>query len=147
MRRASTVPTQTDQSTWLALVAECVTANVQGNLLESYGGNLKSTSPATVEIATAQSCTFSNNQCFLDEPTGTTGPLLVVGIQAQSVIAMGNLVNGPTADRTATRVSMALTVPAGNIPPVTVIGNITTMGISVNNAPIPTAMQPLNVIG
>ncbi|HEY6250655.1 MAG TPA: DUF6519 domain-containing protein [Candidatus Angelobacter sp.] len=144
VRRASIVPAQPDQAQWLALFALGQTVNIQGNLLESFGSN----SPGAVQI-NSQQCIFSNNQCFLDDPSGANTPILVINLIAtQSIIAMGNRVQGPTASTSpAPSPSMALSVPAvGNIPPVTVIGNVTSAGISVNNGPVPTPMAPLNVI-
>jgi hypothetical protein len=40
---------------------------------------------------------------------------------------------------------MILMLPAANIPPVTVIGNITSAGIAVQPSGMPPAMAPLNI--
>jgi hypothetical protein len=146
VRRASTVPPQPDQSTWLAMQVFGDTLNVRGNLLESFGGIVGSQppQPSTATIAALQSCIFSNNQCFLDDPSGKTSPTLVVEVAGHSIIAMGNRVQGPSGEGAS---SMALVVPvATNIPSVTVVGNITTAGILVNSGPVPAAMAPLNII-
>jgi hypothetical protein len=144
VRRASSPPSKPDQSVWLALAAAGQTITVRGNLFESFGGG--GTLPGTVDISAAQSCTFSNNQCFLDDPDG--GFCLVVTIQSQlSIVAMGNLVKGPVdkAVPSLSTPSMELIVPAGDIPPVTVIGNITSSGILVSPSGMPAAMAPLNI--
>ncbi len=145
VRRATTTPTKLDQSIWYALDAIGQTISVQGNLFESYAGN--SQEPGTVAIEASLSCTFSNNQCFLNDPNGDDSPALVVEISAPSIIAMGNLVQGPTGGLpTMAPASMILNLPSGTkVPPVTVIGNITSMGITVLPGPMPAAMVPLNI--
>lgn len=145
VRRATTPPSKPDQSSWLALAAKGQTVTVQGNLFESFGGT--GTTPGTVEIFATQPCTFSNNQCFLDDPDNESYDLVVLIDSQQSIIAMGNLVKGPLID-VATHIpppSMELIVPAGDNPPVTVIGNITSMGIVVSPSGMPSAMVPLNI--
>jgi len=151
VRRASIPPAQPAQIPSLALFAIAQTASIHGNLLESFGSN----SPGVAQITTQQ-CVFSNNQCFLDDPSNPTagGPILAINIIAtQLIIAMGNRVQGPTSAvgtalaGGATVPSMALTVPVvRDVIAVTVIGNITSSGISVNNNPVPAPMAPLNII-
>jgi len=145
VRRSLTAPTQPDQSLWYALLAFGDNISAQGNLFESYGGNLQQ--PGTVSIEAALSCTFSNNQCFLDNPSGNDSPALVVEVAAAgSIIALGNLVKGPTAQVAGVVLySMILNVPGSKTAPVTVIGNITSMGISVLPSGMPAAMAPLNI--
>jgi hypothetical protein len=141
VRRATVPPAKLDKSTWLALEAKGDVISVEDNLFESFGGSPKV--PGTVGIVALQTCTFSNNQCFLDDPAG--GPPLVVEVEAPSIIAMGNRVKGPVNTLgTAAFVSMLLLVP-GDKPPVTVIGNITSAGIKVQPGGIPAAMVPLNI--
>jgi hypothetical protein len=146
VRRSLTIPTKFDESLWAALAAVGVVVSVQGNLLESFGGRPDAT--GTANIAATQTCTFSNNQCFLDSPNNSGQSLVVAVFAEQSIVAMGNLVKGPTI-QVAGAVpppSMTLTVPgAGDIPPVTVIGNITSMGINVLPSGMPAAMAPLNI--
>jgi hypothetical protein len=145
VRRAGTPPSKPDQSVWLALEAYGQTITVQGNLFESFGGS--GTFPGTVAIIALQPCTFSNNQCFLDDPDGGGFDLVVAVESQQSIIAIGNLVKGPV-DNAVTHVpppSMELIVPGKDNPPVTVIGNITSMGIVVLPSGMPSVMVPLNV--
>lgn len=148
VRRATIPPAQLDQNPWLALFGIGMTVNVQGNLLESFGNN----TPGAVQLFTQQ-CVFSNNQCFLDDPSGAGNPVLAINlIAAQSIIAMGNRVQGPTSPPggltpASAPPSMALSVPVVvNSPAATVIGNITSAGITVNNVGVPAPMAPLNVI-
>jgi len=102
-----------------------------------------------VLVSAQTSATFSNNQCFLDDPNNF-GLTLVVEVSSQaSIIAMGNLVKGPIqpSDAGAHSPSMELLVPSSfKIAPVTVIGNITSSGISVVPSGMPAAMVPLNII-
>ncbi|HKD84303.1 MAG TPA: DUF6519 domain-containing protein [Terriglobales bacterium] len=147
VRRATIPPAQPDQSIWLALAAAGVAVNVQGNLLESFGGTPQAA--ATVIISAQQGCTFSNNQCFLDDPSGGNSPVLVTSITAQAIIASGNLVKGPTLFTSGAPAppSLALNVPATKILPMTAVGNITSNGIFVNNSPLAAPWAPLNVQG
>jgi hypothetical protein len=143
--RRATTPTPA-KSQCLALEAVGDVVSVQGNLFESFGGGTPAF-PGTVAIAALSSCTFSNNQCFLDD-SNDSGLNLVVQVSAQqSIIAMGNRVKGPvgTTVSNAGPVSMILMLPAANIPPVTVIGNITSAGIAVQPSGMPPAMAPLNI--
>jgi hypothetical protein len=144
VRRATVPPSKPDKSTWLALEAKGDVISVEDNLFESFGGSVP-TVPGTVGIVALQTCTFSNNQCFLDDPNAS-GLNLVVEVEAPSIIALGNRVKGPVspAGLNLGQVSMLLLVP-GDKPPVTVIGNITSAGIKVQPAGIPPAMVPLNI--
>lgn len=134
---------------WLALNASGLTVSVQGNVLESFIGKPKSGGPpSTVAIEALQSCTFSNNQCYLDFPDPQA---FVVFVRSEeSIIAMGNRVKGPNVKSTKKLISppsMALLAPTladPKIPAVTVIGNITSMGIDVPPG-MPAAMVPLNI--
>ncbi|HEU5255800.1 MAG TPA: DUF6519 domain-containing protein, partial [Vicinamibacterales bacterium] len=145
VRRMTVPPPKPDKSIWRALEAKGDVVNVEDNLFESFGG-VTATSPGTVAISAAQTCTFSNNQCFLDDPDNTNLNL-VVEVESQSIIALGNRVKGPLSPGGLHLgpVSMILIVPPGDKPPVTVIGNITSMGIEVQPAGMPAAMVPLNI--
>jgi hypothetical protein len=145
VRRAATPPAKPDETIWFALNAVCETITVQGNLLESFGGNTDL--PGAVLINASQSCIFSNNQCFLDDPAGTGHPLVVAIQSKQSIIAMGNMVEGPTEAGTDNPPpSVTLTAGSKKIPQVTAIGNITSSGITVQPGGMPAAMKPLNII-
>ena len=137
VRRQVTPPSGQDESSFLALVvAGDSTTNVQGNSLESFGGlgNL----PGTVLIGIDQPCTFSNNQCFLDG--ANERQFVVVGITAQSLILMGNFVQGPADSQP----SVDLTISA-TLRPLTAVGNITSAGINLNGAALPDPWAPLNI--
>lgn len=144
--RRTTSTDQPNQSLWLALAGYGDTVNVQGNLLESDGGTGQE--PGTVYLIALQTCTFSNNECFLDNAAGSQ-QILVAGIQAQAVIAMGNLVQGPRgfSDAGITLPSLALSVPTNTkLPAVTVVGNMTGSGITVNGNALTTPWAPLNIL-
>src|SRR5579872_1463781 len=154
IRRSVTPPATRDQSISLALQLIGIVVSVQGNLLESFGGNVATApsgpqTPGTVGILALDSCTFSNNQCFLDNADPSAQVNVVAVGAGGSIIAMGNLVKGPKAqqpDETAAAASLSLAVATANRenPPVTVIGNITSSGIFVVPR-MPPAMGPLNV--
>jgi Family of unknown function (DUF6519) len=139
------LPAQPQANLWLALGAIGFTVSVEGNLLESFFG--QKAMPSTVAILTFLSCTFSNNQCYLDSPDLLAS---VVSIESgESIIVMGNLVKGPnfSEDKNSSPRSMKLSgiTALNNTPVVTVIGNITSMGIDVPPAGMPAAMVPLNL--
>jgi len=142
VRRASLPPPNPAPSVGLALLTSGDVVSVHGNLFESYGGNAPA-SPGTVGIKALQTCTFNDNQCFLDDPN-TSNVNLVVQAEAKSIVAMGNRVKGPVSQTGGNPISVILMVP-GDRPPVTVIGNITSMGIKVQPGGIPPAMVPLNI--
>lgn len=153
IRRASTPPATVDQSIWLALWLIGDTPLIQGNVLESFGGPGNNTASGAVDITATGSCTFSNNQCTLDNPANAQTPqIIVVELTAASIIAMGNRVIGPVSPLGAAAFSMILNLPSSQkkIPPVTVIGNITSSGITLKAGStviaMPAAMVPLNVI-
>ena len=146
--RIFTAQAQSQANIWFALDAFAFTASIEGNLLESFIGLPESAGlPSTVKIIARRSCTFSNNQCYLDFPNPLASVVSV--ISRESIIAMGNRVKGPnfSATKKSSPPSMSLqapTLPGTNTPAVTVIGNITSMGIDVPPS-MPPAMVPLNV--
>jgi len=145
VRRTTILPAQPDTTPWVAMELLGDNVNVRGNLFESFGGDLQTPIP-TATVVTLESCIFGENQCFLDSAPGTS-QVLVVGLESlQSIIASSNLVRGPSSTATGGfQPSMALIVPGTDRPPVTVVGNITTQGISVNNTPLSTPWAPLNL--
>lgn len=155
IRRASTPPATVDQSIWLALWLIGDSPLIQGNVLESFGGPGNNVASGAVDISATGSCIFNNNQCTLDNPAGAQSPqLIVVELTASVIIAMGNRVTGPVATTAPAppQLSMLLNLPSSQkkIPPVTVIGNITSSGITLKAGSsviaMPAAMAPLNVI-
>jgi len=145
VRRTTILPAQPDTSPWMAMELIGDNVNVRGNLFESFGGDLQTPIPTTI-VVTLESCIFGENQCFLDNSPGTS-QVLVVGLESlQTIIASSNLVRGPSSTATGGfQPSMALVVPGADRPLVTVVGNITTQGISLNNNPLPTPWAPLNL--
>lgn len=137
----ATPPAQPDESIWLALFLSGGTVSVQGNSFESFGGAGRL--PGTALVETDQPCTFSNNQCFLDDPPRGK-QFIVVGIKAQSIILMGNLVRGPV---TQEQPSVDLTLLSANPALLTAVGNITSAGIHAMGAPLPNPWAPLNITG
>jgi hypothetical protein len=103
---------------------------ILGNSLHGYGR------APLVTVAVAGSCRFSDNYCTdLAEELGTE-----VAINAGSVIAASNRVEGPTKAR-------SLDVSATNQNAASVLGNIVAGEILLNGAPLLLPWQPLNVIG
>ena len=170
IRRASTLPSSVDQPGWLALVALGRAVSVRGNLLESFGQNAATNSilssiPApssSAYIVGMESCQFTDNQCFQDDLSSTNqqaSNALVVQVQVanqgQPIIAMGNLVQGPSRKTihnekfiTIPSLTLVAAQPAQNNsgPVATVLGNITSNGIQVNNSPLAAPWAPLNVL-
>jgi hypothetical protein len=152
IRRASTPPAAMDQSIWLALWLIGDSSLVQGNVLESFGGPGNNVASGAVDISATGLCIFSNNQCTLDNPAGNQKPqIIVVQLTAASIVAMGNRLTGPAPPTPAPLgPSMLLNLPKREPLAATVIGNITSSGITlrVSNAVVamPAAMAPLNVI-
>jgi hypothetical protein len=151
IRRASVPPATVDQSVWLTLwlVAED-NPIIQGNVLESFGGPGKNNDVSgAMDITATGSCIFSNNQCILDNPAGNT-QIIVVRLTAPSIIALGNRVTGPASPLGTVGSSMLLNLPKPKPLAVTVIGNITSSGITLKvgstTVPMPPAMAPLNVV-
>jgi hypothetical protein len=143
VRRASLPPAKLDTTPWTAIEAIGLNeVSVRGNLFESFG------SVVTVEVGSETSgVVFSDNHCLLDNPS-PGGPVLVAEIVGAAIVAANNFVKGPTEVLIGgvPPPSMALvTFVKSDNPPVTVIGNITAMGITVNDGPIPAAMRPLNL--
>ena len=154
VRRARIPPVKkTDYSTWITLLL-CVVGgdvNVRGNLLESYGSLLP-----TVALLFAQSCIFSNNQCFLDNPASAGLPSLVVllGVSSKLKVTAGAII----ASENFVQVPMVPSTGPDSLPPVmnlnpanalnslTVLGNITSGRIVVDGNPLASVWTPLNVI-
>jgi hypothetical protein len=145
VHRATTPPDQPGPSIGLSLDVIGEIVNAQGNFFASFGS--QEGVPGAVGIVAKQTCTFNNNQCIFVGPDNS-GQDLVVQVQSNSILANGNRVQGPSTQIAGAVAppSMLLVTPAGDIPPVTVIGNITTMGIVVQPAGMPAAMVPLNVV-
>lgn len=153
IRRASTPPATVDQSIWLALWLIGDNPIIQGNVLESFGGPGNNVASGTVDVTATGSCIFSNNQCALDNPAGAKTPqLIVVQLTAQSIIALGNRVTGPVATTTPAPLQLSMLLNLAKASPLaaTVIGNITSSGITLkaggSTVAMPAAMAPLNVI-
>ena len=147
IRRALTVPATADNSQWAALgIAFCLNdASVRGNLMEAFGiGPAVSIGVPELPNLSPSSCIFSENQCLLDGPALASGAAqFVAEISARVLIASNNYVNGPVTE--AAR-SLNLHVPAGaKILPVTVLGNVTSGAVFVNNAVLTAPWAPLNV--
>jgi hypothetical protein len=102
---------------------------VRGNLVEAYGE-----APA-VRIETDAPCLFNDNRCFLEAREGSTTAF----VEAGAAVTSNNYLDGPVKGR-----ALDLRVAAG---PFTLLGNIATGGIFVNNAPLPPTSQwaPLNI--
>jgi hypothetical protein len=169
IRRASVLPSNVDQPGWLALIALGRTVSVRGNLLESFGQNPQTnpvlssvtTQASSAYVAITESCLFTDNRCFQDDISSANQKwpnVLVVELQAanqgQPIIAMGNYVHGPSGrslqgSKFIVTPSLTLTAaqPAQNNtgPVATVLGNITSNGIEVNNAPLAAPWAPLNI--
>jgi hypothetical protein len=123
-----------------AIVESSQITSVVGNLLEAFG------SANTVDVEIGGPCIFDNNQCFLDNPglAGAGGaPPAVVFISADSIIAGNNRVRGLAGALAMPSVAMALNIPANAI---TVVGNVCSGPISINNAALTPPWAPLNVI-
>jgi hypothetical protein len=101
---------------------------VRGNLLDAYGAV-----PA-VAVGVAGTCLLSDNRCVCQSSQGM--PAAIVG--AGAIVANAN-----TFEASAQLPSVLLEVPQG---PVTVVGNISTSPIFLNQNPLPAPWAPLNVI-
>jgi hypothetical protein len=105
---------------------------VRGNLLEAYGV------AATVSVGVASSCVFSDNRCLLETPST---PTPVADITSGAAIVNANFVRRlPASDN-----SPALLLGVGQ-GPFTMLGNIFSGLVRVNNAPLDAPWSPLNVI-
>jgi hypothetical protein len=88
-----------------------------------------------VRIETDAPCLFNDNRCFLEAREGSTTAF----VEAGAAVTSNNYLDGPVKGR-----ALDLRVAAG---PFTLLGNIATGGIFVNNAPLPPTSQwaPLNI--
>ena len=112
----------------LPTLAEAV--GVRGNLLEGYGAR------SQARMLSTGPCTFSDNRCF--HLAGARVP--VVQLSAGAIIASANYLQG--LDDVS---GLSLVVPdAGAF---TVLGNIVSGSVELNNAPLPAPWSALNVIG
>ncbi len=164
IRRAATLPDNPNQPGWLALIGLGRTVSVRGNLLESFAQNAQTNSAltslntvaSTAYVMALESCLFSDNQCFQDDlVVGTQASNVVmveVAVQTQGlpIIASGNYLKGPKSLTAAGLPIPSLTLtasqPAQNTGPlVTVLGNIVSSGIDVNNQVLGAPWAPLNV--
>jgi hypothetical protein len=131
VRRALPPPANVGSSLWSALSQLSGTGDlsIRGNLLESFGPG------ATVFVAIAGSCVFSDNQCQLDNPQGSPLPPFVVQLSCQTIAASANRVRGGTSGHASASVSLNTGAP-GTLNGITVLGNITSAGILANGSPI-----------
>ncbi len=144
--RALTPPTAADITRWVSLgIAFCLNdASIRGNLMEAFGRGAVAIigSSGTLNVSPS-SCIFSDNQCSLDGPAAPSGTQVVVEISARAIIAANNIARGPLNDRYR---SLDLHVPTTTkIPPVTVLGNLTSENIFVNDVVLDVPWAPLNV--
>jgi hypothetical protein len=149
IRRASLPSLNGDASQWSALLIGLVLGfiNVRGNMLESFG------SEATVLLALAGSCIFTENQVFLDNPVAPTSTTLAVQLGARirdtslvgAIVASNNLVQTPIVPAVAKTSQIVMILnPASIDKTVTVLGNITTGDIQVNGSLLAAPWLPLN---
>jgi hypothetical protein len=103
-------------------------AAVRGNLLDAFG------SLPAVSVGVAGTCLLSDNRCLLTSGQGM--PAAVVGAGALVANANSFETNGELP-------AALLEVPRG---PVTVLGNVATSPIFLNQNPLPPPWAPLNVI-
>lgn len=149
IRRAVVPPADGDTSDWAALtLAACINdVSVRGNLLESFGvGFTALIGSPKVQNLNPTSCIFSENQCYLDNPSGTASRP-VVQIAAQSIIAGNNYAKGPGERGTIDLDGPFNTANNTLAGPITVVGNLTSGTITINGAVLPTnPFGPLNVL-
>jgi len=146
VRRAS-VPAKTgDMSPWGALFLGLVfgDASVRGNLIEAFGRI-----PAALLLG-SNSCIFTENQCFVDNPGAPSFPSLAVLLglssgttNAGAIVASNNFVQTQLTPGPAPIV-MKLN-PKDVNKTLTVVGNISSGDIQASGGPLPGAWIPLNV--
>jgi hypothetical protein len=149
IRRAIVPPANGDASDWNSLVLEaCINdVSVRGNLLESFGVGLAALigSPKVQKLNPA-SCIFTENQCFLDNPSGAASRP-VVQIAALSIIAGNNYAKGPGERGTIDLDGPFNTASNTLTGPITVVGNLTSGRITINGGALPAnPFGPLNVL-
>jgi hypothetical protein len=133
VRRAGMAPPGGDPSNsgWSAVAVGVAVGNVaiRGNMLESFG------STPTVVLASALSCVFTDNQCFLDNviqqgPTSPNVLAVLLGFNEKSnagaIMASNNFVQTPVHPEGVYPPAITLNPPTGTHP--TVLGNITRGG-------------------
>lgn len=111
---------------------------VSGNTMDGPGEY------PTVEISATGACAFATNHC-LRKQAGESAVVVLVGGAA---IVNGNYVEDERNSKTpAISVMVPKAAPgAAAVDAVTVLGNITTSEIRVNQAPLALQWSPLNVI-
>jgi Family of unknown function (DUF6519)/Right handed beta helix region len=120
--------------------------STRGNLLESYFSRVP-----VVELTGNGANLFSDNRCLLKSVLNAAGEVVtgaaqapeVVFINAGAIIASNNYIEGP-----GRVIGMKLFLPATTgkgFGPFTVLGNITSGAILVNNQSLPDPWKPLNV--
>lgn len=156
VRRAGIAPPAGDPSNsgWSAVAVGVAVGNVaiRGNMLESFG------STPTVVLASALSCVFTDNQCFLDNviqpgPTSPNALAVLLGFNEKSnagaIMASNNFVKAPVPFDPVANVKKPQTVmilnPKDKKNTLTVQGNITSGNIFVGTAPLEGPWAPLNV--
>ncbi len=143
--RRSLTPNPDDPSLWttLEIVACPNDVSIRGNLLEGFGqGHVALIGTAKLLNVSPSSCIFSENQCLLDSSKPTQP---VAEITAQAVAAANNYCKSP---REAIGIQLHgpfTTDKQATVGPVTVLGNLTSGVIKIENAPLGNPWAPLNV--
>jgi hypothetical protein len=151
IRRALIPPPGGDTADWSAIGIEfCLNdVSVRGNLLQSFGaGEVVSIGTPKFPKLSPSSCIFSENHCFLDNPStqGGISPA-VVEITAQAIIAADNYAKSPSERGTISLNGPFTTTKNTTSGPITILGNVTSGRILVNGAPLPAnPWGPLNVM-
>jgi hypothetical protein len=146
VRRASTPPLNADPSPFGALSIIVVgDANIRGNTFEAFGDG------PIILVQQARSCLFCNNECFLDNPPGTSLTTKVVQLGSPSatngaIIASGNFVQIASSQDGVKASSIIELYPADSATALTVLGNITGGSIEVNGALLSEPWLSLNVV-
>jgi hypothetical protein len=134
-------PATEDTSQWVALyAAQAGFATVRGNHLENFG------SVPTAVLLVIGALTFSDNQCFLQNPAQSKQSPLVVEAVALGMIASNNFAEGPLVTVLATPDPdrMLLVVPDVR-KDITVLGNIDN-GRIIAGFPIGILQPPWDVL-
>ncbi len=138
---APTPPAVEDTSNWRALDLILLGfTTVRGNHLENFGSN------PTVFVLALGSLTFTDNQCFLQNPAQSKQSPIVVEAVALAMIASNNLADGPPLSSLGgfTPIRMGLFVPDIN-KDITVLGNIAN-GRIIAGLPSADLAAPWNVL-
>ena len=113
--------------------------SARGNLLESYSSRV-----SLAKLTGNGASIFTDNRCLLTNAGGEASQVPeVVFITAGAIIASNNYVAGPI--RVAGMRLFLPGTPAIDLIPLTVLGNITSGAILVNNQPLHAPWKPLNV--